>query len=502
MDRNRKIKGLLILSIGSILFLFNAFSADRELKKVRKSAVAGTFYPGGKDELRQLVSDLLDSVPASSREGRLIALISPHAGYVYSGPVAAYSYAEVRKRPFKRVVVISPSHVEAFEGAAVYNGDGYETPLGIVPVDMEFARGLSEASGLIHYSDKGHRVGFGRGEHALEVQLPFLQVVLQDFKLVPIIMGEQSFKTCEVLSRALSELIRESDTLIVASSDLSHFHPYDEAIALDRQVTDAIKRRDYRILSENLAGRKWEACGGGPIVTALMAAEKLGATRAEILKYANSGDVPYGDKDRVVGYVSAAIYQDSDAPAADSDETTLSEEDRKELFRIARLSVTEIVRKGRSPRIAPPESEDLLRNAAVFVTLRKNGRLRGCVGSIVATESLYQAVARSAVNAAVNDRRFPPVSEAELDDLEYEISVLSPFRKISDVKQIEVGRHGLMLEKGPFRGLLLPQVATENRWDRKKFLENICLKAGLPRDSWKHPETELYVFSAEVLEEE
>jgi AmmeMemoRadiSam system protein B/AmmeMemoRadiSam system protein A len=468
---------------------------------VRKPAVAGTFYPGETEELRQVIERMLDDVPQRPLEGDLVALISPHAGYPYSGSVAAYGYSKLKRNQFQRVVVISPSHIDSFQGAAVYNGDGYETPLGIIPVDIEFAKALSEKSSRIQYSDRGHKTGMmGRGEHALEVQLPFLQVVLGEFKLVPIIMGEQSIETCRSLSRALADLIIEQDTLIVASSDLSHFHSYDEAVELDRKVTNAIQHWDYLSLSQNLASRKWEACGGGPIVAAMMAAEKLGANKSEILRYANSGDVLYGDRGRVVGYTSAALTRKKGIVSG-TYVIELTDKDKQELFQIARASIREIVTKGRPAKIDPPSSPALLEEAAVFVTLKIHRQLRGCVGSIIATESLYQAVASSAVNAAINDRRFRPVSVSEIDDLEYEISVLSPFRRISDMSQIEVGKHGILMEKGPYRGLLLPQVATANGWDRETFLEHTCLKAGLPRDAWKNSDIDVLIFSANVFGE-
>ncbi len=471
-------------------------------EKIRKPAVSGTFYPKDSDQLRQSVDQMLSEASPPPIPGRITALISPHAGYSYSGHVAAHAYAVIKGKPFRRVVIISPSHVEAFEGAAVYDGDAYQTPLGTIPVDKEFCSRLASKDSLIKHTEQGHRIAFqGRGEHALEVQLPFLQRALQDFEIVPIVMGDQTFETCRALGTAIAALAENSETLIVASSDLSHYHPYDEAVKLDRKVIDAIARWDYLSLLHNLSTRSWEACGGGPIAAAMMASEEMGATQAKILCYANSGDVPPGDRSHVVGYVSAALYKPSAGADLELSETELSEKEKETLLQISRESVASAVRGGNPDDYSPPVDKALQEDAAVFVTLKKNGELRGCVGSILATEPLAIAVAKAAANAALNDHRFDPVGENEVADLDYEISVLSPFRRITDVTLLKVGRHGLLIEKGNYRGLLLPQVADEHGWDAVTFLEHTCLKAGLPATAWRGPEADIYIFSANVFGE-
>jgi len=470
--------------------------------KVREPAVAGMFYPGDPDELTATIEQLLEDARKIEISEPLIAIVSPHAGYPFSGHVAAHAFTLLRNRGIRRVVVISPCHVEAFRGVSVFDGEGYATPLGVIPVDTEFCKKLTSKSSRIKYSNRGHRKGpQGRGEHALEVQLPFLQTVLGDFQLVPIVMGDQSYDTCRALAVSLEEMIEGPETVIVASSDLSHFHRYETAVKLDQKVLGSIERWDYLTLSRNLEMRVWEACGGGPIVTAMMAAERMGATESQVLKYANSGDLPYGDKERVVGYAAAAFFGSKQGREIDLSALRLQPEEKDGLLALARKSVEETVTGGELEWDSSGASENLLKDAAVFVTINKSGQLRGCVGSVVPVQSLGAAVASAAQSAALSDPRFSPVTPRELPDLEFEISVLSPFRRVSDPNQVKVGEHGLWIERGRNQGLLLPQVATDHNWDRDTFLEQTCLKAGLSRKAWKDSDTEIYVFSATVFGE-
>lgn len=474
-----------------------------EKDDVRPPAVAGAFYPADPDELAIMLDELLAGASANAVDGNLIALICPHAGYVYSGHVAAEGYSLLRGADVKRVVVISPSHVEAFRGASVYDGAGYATPLGVVDVDTDFAGRLATASPLIRLSGSGHDYDRGsRGEHALEVQLPFLQRVLGDgFRLVPIVMGDQSYETCRALGIALSELIGgDSGTLLVASSDLSHFHDYDEACRMDRMVLESIESWDYYSLSRNFTTRNWEACGGGPIVAAMMASERLGADRALLLKYANSGDVPAGDRKRVVGYSAFTLVDVGEGDGARNAfglELTASE--KKRLLEISKASVTSVVRHGKVMDLESGGTETLRAPLGAFVTLNKDGQLRGCIGYVTPVKPLQETVRDVAAFAAVRDRRFDAVSEEELPYLDYEVSVLSPLRRVTDLEQIQVGTHGLLIRKGGVEGLLLPQVASDRGWDRTTFLERTCVKAGLPRDAWQDDGADIYAFTAVVF---
>lgn len=271
-------------------------------ENIRESVIAGSWYPGSPDVLRGEIEKYLDAAQVEEPEGELMALIVPHAGYVYSGGVAAHAYRLLRGKPFDRVVVVAPAHRAYFPGISVYSFGGYRTPLGIAPLDTEFVDALKHREGST-FSPEGEAQ-----EHSLEIQLPFLQVVLDDFKLTPVLMGDQSLESCANLADALVELCRDKRVLLVASTDLSHFHPYDEAKRLDGLVAERVAAFDPEGLWQDLASRKSEACGGGPTVAVMLAAKRLGADQSILLHYANSGDVTR-DRRSVVGYLAAALVR-------------------------------------------------------------------------------------------------------------------------------------------------------------------------------------------------
>ncbi len=483
--------------LGRVLALAVALTATASAEKVRQPTVAGAFYPADAGELRKTVDDLLARAGPATVRDSIVALIAPHAGYPYSGAVAARAYALVKGRKPDRIVVIAPSHVEAFPFTSIYDGDAYRTPLGTVPVDKAFAEKLASADPSMKLSTRGHAPVRDRGEHAVEVQLPFLQRTFGDFKLVPIMMGDQNYAACRALGVALAKLARGSDTLIVASSDLSHFHSYDEAVKLDRKALAAIQEWDYLSMSRNFEARIWEACGGGPIVAAMIASERLGANQATLLQYANSGDVTR-ERGRVVGYGALALAK-SAARASAAPAFSLSEPDREELLKLARLSVETAVRERKLYDYNEAASPPLMQERGAFVTLKKKGELRGCVGYVAPMKPLSYTVRDVAALAALRDRRFPPVTPAELGELRYEISVLSPLRRVLDVGSIEVGRDGLVIRRGDSEGLLLPQIPVEQGWDRATFLEQACLKAGLPASAWRDERTDIFSFTALVF---
>lgn len=469
--------------------------------EVRAPAVAGSFYPADPVQLAKTVDELLARPAPQVDAPRIVALVAPHAGYQFSGSVAANSYAVLKGRKVRRVVLIAPSHYESFPFAAVYDGQAYVTPLGEIPVDREFARRLAAQNSLIKLAGNGHMASGGRGEHALEVQLPFLQRAVGSFQLVPVVMGAQEYPVSRALGVALAKLIRGSDTLIVASSDLSHFHPYEGAVQLDHATLGAIEQGDYLTLSHNLESRTWEACGGGPIVAAMIAAERLGADKTKVLRYANSGDIT-GDRGRVVGYGAVALMHSTQkGPKRGAQPLAFSRDERHLLLKLARRSVETAVREGKLYDPPVMNSVSLGSASGAFVTLTKKSQLRGCIGYTVPVKPLYLTVRDVAAFAALRDSRFPPVSERELGDLEYEISVLSPFHRMQDVNELHIGEHGLLVRRGEQIGVLLPQVATDQRWDKKTFLEQVCLKAGLPESAWRDEETDVFLFSATVFGE-
>jgi len=484
-------------------------------RNVRKPAVAGQFYTADplalKEEIESYMAEaVMEDVPA----GEVVAIVSPHAGYMYSGRVAAHGFGLVRGKEYETVVVIAPSHVEYFGFCSIFPGDAYLTPLGEIPVDREAVDLIASKHDLVRKSERGHSFD-RRGEHSLEVQLPFLQVALGDFELVPIVMGSQDYDCVRALGEALGEALSGKKALIVASTDLSHFHSDSRAKSLDGVFIAGLERFDPAGMHESLAGKETEACGGGPTIAAMIAARKLGATECRVLDYATSGDVT-GDRSSVVGYVSAVMFrgageaarsgeasrdrEESAAPRGDAYDIGLTRDDKTYLLRLARRTIES--RFGRTAELPPHPSPILDRPSGAFVTLTKQGKLRGCIGYIEAVKPLRETIEEMAASAAFKDWRFPPVRESELDEIKIEISVLSPLRRVDDPSLIEVGRHGIIISRGANRGLLLPQVAVERNWDRETFLRQTCIKAGLPENAWKEEGTTIDLFSADIFNEE
>lgn len=466
---------------------------------IREPAVSGMFYPDHPDTLLSEIKRYLENAKKEVIDGEIVALISPHAGYMYSGQVAAYGYKLIEGQTFDSVVVVAPSHRVDFRGASIYDRGGYRTPLGIVPIDVELSKRMMTKWGGLKFIPEAHRE-----EHSLEVQIPFLQAVLKSFRLVPIVMEPYwSWESCQSLALAISETIKGKKVLLVASTDLSHFHGYEEAVRLDQVVLGHLERFDPEGLSQDLKKGRCEACGGGPIVTVLLAARALGANRGKVLKYLNSGDVT-GDRSRVVGYTSAVLFRAKGGETKMKGEKKigvdlgLSEQDKKILHQIAKTVIENKV-KGKPVPEFKVDSPALKENRGAFVSIHKRGQLRGCIGYIEGHGPLYKTVEEMAEAAAFRDPRFSPVTEKELPELDIEISVLTPLKKITDVNEIEVGKHGIYIKKGWYSGLLLPQVATEYGWDRQTFLEHTCQKAGLPSNAWKDKDTEIYIFSADIF---
>lgn len=471
-----------------------------EAEKVRESVIAGSWYPGSPEKLTREIRGYLEQAQPQPITGRLLGLIAPHAGYLYSGGVAAHSYALLAAHPFDRVLIVAPSHRAHFPGASIYHLGGYRTPLGLVPLDRDLIDGLFKADAGLTFRPQAHAQ-----EHSLEIQLPFLQVVLGAFKLTPIVMGDQSLEYCRTLAAAIARGCRDQRVLLVASSDLSHYHSDREARRLDRQVLECVDAFDPRRLAEKLDQGNCEACGAGPVITVMLAARELGANRARVLHYANSGDTT-GDRSGVVGYMAAALYQETAAESRDQShpgprvgvDLGLAEAEKAALRQLARDTI-----RARLDRTAPPPLDRLTGKLqeprGAFVTLRRRGELRGCIGSLVGRGPLAETVRDMALQAAFSDPRFAPLTADELADLDLEISVLTPMERIERAEQIQIGTHGLYLKKGHRSGLLLPQVATENDWDRDQFLRWTCRKAGLAEDAWTDPDTEIHVFSADIF---
>jgi AmmeMemoRadiSam system protein B/AmmeMemoRadiSam system protein A len=462
---------------------------------IRRPAVAGQFYPGDPDDLRSMVDGFLAQAARSGPEPA--ALVSPHAGYVFSGHVAAHAFKQAEGVDYDAIVVLGTDHRPITRGNSIWPEGAYSTPLGDVPIDSELARALMDAEGSIQFRREAHQP-----EHSIEVQLPFLQRVQPGKKFVPILVSDVSLQNCEALASALAATLKDRKALVVASSDLSHYPDYDDAVRVDRATLAAVVSLDPLALQASTEDSMEEGipdlhtcmCGTGPVMTTMLYARAIGAEQVDILKYANSGDVAYGDRRGVVGY-GAVRFARGSAPG-------LSAEEKESLLRLVRETLTDYLGKREKPEF-PTDSPALLQPRATFVTLRvrETGELRGCRGEIVARQPLVDSVQNMAIASATDDPRFMPVTANEVPRLHIEISALTPMRPIQP-EDVVVGRHGLMIIKGHNSGLLLPQVPVEQGWDREEFLRGLCHKAWLPENAWKARDAQLYAFEAEVWGEE
>ncbi len=459
---------------------------------IRESYNAGRFYPSDPGTLRGLVKGYIESAPIAYHD-RPDGIISPHAGYIYSGHVAGHAYRQLFGHKYDTVIVLAPSHFVPLNYVSIMPEGFYRTPLGDVRVDSDTAKAIADKHDRFKLDYEGHING-NNPEHSLEVQIPFLQETLDDFKIVPIVIGHGCLDLIDELGNMLSDIVMNQKVLLVASTDLSHFHDYDEANRIDHQIIDLVKNGNVSAVVSGCQSGEIEACGYIPVAVLLTA---LGSDNAhiEILKHANSGDVPGGSSDRVVGYLTASMYKEK---PADKQFFELSDEEKRVLLLTARKAV-EI--KGKVSIKPESVTDNLRKNRGLFVTLTIQGELRGCIGSMSPQQPLYELIGHVAYQAAFHDPRFAPVNPDELDDIEFEITLLGPFSKVSNPKEIIIGKHGLMIRKDDRQGVLLPQVASDRSWSREEFLNAICQKAFLPKDAWQKG-AELWKFSAYIFSEE
>lgn len=469
-------------------------------ESIRQPVVAGSFYPANPDVLSEQIDYFLNRAEDIPVPGELRMLILPHAGYEFSGQTAAHGFKELIGKNFKTVVLIGPSHQDWFFGAALSNDNYWQTPLGKIEVDKELTKKLIKENKNILIREQAHQ-----NEHCLEVMLPFLQKVLKDFKILPIIISQADDKFLTALAQALQKHLTDED-LIIISSDLSHFPSYSDAQKADQKTIDGIltgeiesfEKAIQENMEQDLPNLDTCACGEAPIKTGLLLAKTANWQEIKLLNYSNSGDVS-GDESRVVGYAVIAFSDNNQ----NQNELSLSPKEKQTLLKIARQSIGNAFKNKKTSDFSDL-TERLKQPQGAFVTLNKNGQLRGCMGRIIEEkEPLYQVVDEMAKVAAFEDPRFHPVSEEEMKEIEIEVSVLSPLKKIKDpFKEIEIGKHGVLVQKGFYSGVFLPQVATENNWDLEMFMGELCEhKAGLPRDAWKKGDIDIYIFSAEVFSE-
>jgi hypothetical protein len=484
----------LLVLLAAAFLLVPGLSADavEALSQVKKAGFAGSFYPAGRHDLAKAVDGYLRYAASAGCSGTpgTFAVMAPHAGYIHSGQVAACSYSALKGKKVRTVILLGSSHRAHFDGVALYPEGSWETPLGSVAIDTAAAKTLASSGGVI----KALPLAFD-GEHSLEVQLPFLQRVLKDVKIVPLLTGRIDKQGITQLSDVLRGTIarEKGRTVLIVSSDMSHYHTHSAAEAMDVSTLKQIEGLNWEKLYEGVLRGENELCAAPAVVAVMKATGDMGG-EAQILGYANSGDTS-GDRSRVVGYgsVSFATSELKDLPP-------LTDTQKKKLLSLARKTLAEYVSSKTTLHVEIKDSR-LTERSGVFVTLNKHGQLRGCIGYIKPVAPLYRSVIEMTVSAASRDTRFLPVTDKELKDIEIEISVLSPLKLIRSPSEIVVGKHGLYIARGGYSGLLLPQVATHYRWDREQFLRNTCSKAGLPEDAWKDKETKIFTFSAQVFSE-
>ena len=470
---------------------------------MRPTTQANRFYTGDAKELSEEVDSLLARHAGDKQYTDLAAVIVPHAGYYFSGNVAAAAYMSIPAgKEYKRIFLLGPSHHEWLDGASVNTAfDYYSTPLGNVKVDVETAQKLIEADSVFSFRPKAHD-----REHCLEVQLPFLQRRFKEVPpIVPIIISTNDFRKLKRIAKVLKPYLTEGN-LFVISSDFSHYPTYEDACKVDARTGKAVESGDVeqliRVLEENanshVPNLATSACGELAIATLLLMMQD-GGYEVKHLLYQNSGDVDNHDHSRVVGYHAFAIIRNG--LSRTDTEFSLSGDEKRMLKEIALTSIKDSLD---GKRIAAANSSlftlhsSLKQKCGAFVSLHKQGRLRGCIGHFGEDVPLHEIVAEMARAAAFEDPRFSPVRKEELEDIDIEISVLTPMRRIESLDEFELHRHGIYIRKGYRSGTFLPQVADEVNWTKEEFVSHCAQdKAGIGWDGWK--DAELYVYEAIVF---
>ena len=474
-------------------------SATAEVKKdkiVRESILAGTWYPKTAEALQKEVDGFLAKAPEEKKDAFPVkALVAPHAGYEWSGPTAAFAYKAIKDKKYKRVVLLGPSHRKPFQGGALPGVDAFETPLGEIPIDTEACNLLLKNSAFSTLPSAHAQ------EHSLEIQLPFLQRTLSDFKLVPIVVGEITPENAVAMANAIRPLL-DKDTLLLLSSDFTHqgsrfgYTPFKENIKaniqkMDFMAVNFILNLDVSGFWEFLNKTQATICGQNPIKIGMLALSAQ--TQVDFTKYATSGEKT-GDEKETVSYVSLVFR---DRPEY------LDAKEEKLLLQSARKTLEDTFKNNtKSPYYLPDDqvTEHLKDKKGVFVTLNENGELRGCIGQLFAGKDLSHTVSDTALLSAFGDHRFETLEPEELKKIDIEISVMSPMKKVTDWKDIVLGRDGMRIMKNGRSALFLPQVALEQGWNLEETLQYLCRKAGMDSMDYKSG-AEFETFTAQVFGE-
>ena len=473
----------------------------------RQPAAAGRFYPADKETLRNDISRLFEECVKTSPYLNVRALISPHAGYVFSGKVAASAYSAIdRNKSYKNIFVIGSSHIMAFDGASVYNIGDFITPLGKVIVNREIANKLKSEK-LFSFTINAHLQ-----EHSLEVQLPLIQYYFRNsIPIVPIIIATNNTNTIKKLAEALKPWFTP-DNLFVISSDFSHYPSYKTANEVDNATANAIISEDPQkfldVLETNTLkkdpGLVTSMCGWTSGLLLMYLADSDNNLEFKKIDYCNSGDTRFGNKDEVVGYNAIVLAEKNHFEQSSkslTDEVKFTDKEKDQLISIARDNIKSLLYNKKRITVDKETLSDVFKKPlGAFVTLKINGSLRGCIGRFISSDPLYEVVLESSQSSAFEDPRFAPLTKEELPKTDIEITVLGPMRKINNINEIILGKHGIYIKKDFRSGTMLPQVATENGWTVEEFLGYTSLnKAGIGWDGWKN--AEIYIYEGIVLEE-
>jgi AmmeMemoRadiSam system protein B/AmmeMemoRadiSam system protein A len=496
-----------------LLLIFTSCKADNQSIKsskddsVRQPVFAGQFYPADSTLLLKQIKVFMENANPGKIENA-VAVIVPHAGYIYSGQIAADAYCQVKQNKYDLIIILGTNHTTAgFSGISIYPEGAFGTPIGAAKIDNLTAEKLLKAD-----NDVNTDLTIHAKEHSIEVQIPFIKYLFPEAKILPIIVGDPDIKMCSRFSKALADIVRNKKVLIVASSDLSHYPAFDDAVKTDDRTLKTISSLNPEKIVSDMNSHLEKgipqlvtcACGEAPILAAIETAKELGAGRVSIISYSNSGYNSIGSVDRVVGYGAVVISKGERIQPIDidsletSDSYKLTASDKKTLLMHARKTLKQYFSTQSFPLLRNMDHKLKIKRGC-FVTLKKDGELRGCVGRMTANVPLCTIVGTMTLQAAFNDNRFTPLNEEELSNLEIEISVLTPFKQIKNADGIILGRDGVVIKKGGRQAVFLPQVAAETGWSKEEFLNQLCYKAGLNPGDWKN--AELFTFQADVFSE-
>lgn len=474
----------------------------------RQPYAAGRFYSADKETLNKDISQLFNDCSKTSENAEVRAIIVPHAGYVYSGKTAAAGFSVTPKNAsYKNVFIIGSSHVISFQGASVYNAGDFITPLGKAKVNREIGDKLKAENKVFQFPVDAHL-----RDHNLEVQVPLIQhYYVNTPAIVPIVIGTDNTKIIKEIAEALRPWFTP-ENLFVISSDFSHYPSYKDAVDNDKRTAEGLITGDpdkfltaiRKNTARTIPGLLTSMCGWTSGLCLLYLAQDNPDLKFKRIDYSNSGDSPYGSKDEVVGYNAISLIDISKRTVGgelNSGEFRFTKDEKDLMFSIARNSIRTMLSEKKRITLDESRMPEALKNKyGAFVTLKINGNLRGCIGRFLSEDPLYEVIKQSALSSAFEDPRFSPLTKAEYEKTDVEITVLGPMKRIKNINEIILGKHGIYIKKDFRAGTMLPQVAIENNWTVEEFLGYTSRdKAGIGWDGWKN--AELYIYEGLVLEE-